>query len=117
MAVTSTWRIRNLLKLFWRLSESEKSLFSLLPLAMLQVWNQPRASTTQTTHPGHALVQWASSADHLSSTTSSRLHILKYHAGVVYDASLKKTYYISQLILWDLITLIHITIHMLLLKI
>ena len=26
MAVASTWRIRNLLKLFWRLSESEKSL-------------------------------------------------------------------------------------------
>ena len=54
--------------------------FSLLPLTTLQGGNRPRASTTQTTHPGHALVQWASSGDHLSGATSSRPVFLNFNA-------------------------------------
>jgi len=57
----------------------------LLPCTTLQVGNRPRASTTQTTHPGHALVQWSSSGDHLSSATSLWLHLLNFSAKVVPD--------------------------------
>ena len=57
--------------------------FSQLPLTTLQVWNQPRASTTQTRHPWHAVVQWASCADHLGSATSSSPYVLKISARVV----------------------------------
>ena len=52
-------------------------------MTTLQVGNQPRAPTTQSTHPWHALVQWASCADHLGSATSSWLHLLNFGARVV----------------------------------
>eukprot|EP00966_Prymnesium_polylepis_P085613 1982108-Prymnesium_polylepis.1 len=56
----------------WRPHGMQKAPFSTLPLTTLQVRNQPSAPTTQTRHLGDALVQWASSADHLSGAASAR---------------------------------------------
>ena len=80
MGTPATIRNRNLLKLFGRAPAGQNTPFSMLPLTVLQVRNGPRAPTTQTRHPGHALVQWASCANHLIHSNSSRADFLNFHA-------------------------------------
>ena len=83
MVVTATWCNTNVLNLFWISIGASKPPFSLLPLTPLQGGNRPRAPTTQTRHPGHALVQWGSCGDHLVAGVNTSLHLPNLHAKVV----------------------------------
>ena len=104
MAVTSTCRNRNFLNLFSDAPRGWNPPFLLLPLTGKKCRNQPRAPTTQTRHPGHALVQWASSGDHLSGATSSRPVFLNFNARRVRVSSPRDAKLASRLLALPMVT-------------
>jgi hypothetical protein len=83
MVVTAKWCTTNVPNLFWISIGASNAPFTLLPLTPLQVRNQPRAPTTQTRHPGHALVQWGSCGDHLVAGVNTWLYLPNLRARMV----------------------------------